>query len=210
MSGLEPRLRVAPLALLLLPLWGCGAEPEQASTLPRGGRPAKPASTVSALVEPVSAAGLRAHVEAKARALAGLDYSPPRATLPEALRDLDYEQYRAIRFRPEAALWKGATPFEVQLMHPGFLFEEPVRIHLVEDGEVRSLPFDPGLFEYDQPAADLRGGEATDFGYSGFRLHYPLNDPAVHDEVVVFQGASYFRIVGPGHVYGLSSRGLAI
>ena len=28
--------------------------------------------------------------------------------------------------------------------------------------------------------------------------------------MVVFQGASYFRLLGPGQAYGLSSRGLAI
>jgi glucans biosynthesis protein len=37
-----------------------------------------------------------------------------------------------------------------------------------------------------------------------------MNRPGVADEVVVFLGASYFRLLGPGHVHGLSTRGLAI
>jgi glucans biosynthesis protein len=37
-----------------------------------------------------------------------------------------------------------------------------------------------------------------------------MNTPKYKDEVVVFQGASYFRAVGKGQVYGLSARGLAI
>jgi glucans biosynthesis protein len=210
MSGLEPRRLIVPLVLLLLSFAGCGAEPEQGSTLPRSGRSAKPAAAATDLVEPASPAALTAYVESRARASALLEYSAPETTLPAGLQDLDYEAYRSIRFRPEAALWRGSTPFEVQLMHSGFLFEEPVRIHLVEGGEVRALPFDPGLFDYDEPATHLRNELSSDVGYSGFRIHYPLNDPDIQDEVAVFQGASYFRLLGPGHVYGLSSRGLAI
>jgi glucans biosynthesis protein len=76
------------------------------------------------------------------------------------------------------------------------------------------------MFTYDGSAAALadRLAESTEpstpgaapLGWSGFRVHFPLNDPDRMDEVVVFQGASYFRLVGPGQVYGLSSRGLAI
>ena len=38
---------------------------------------------------------------------------------------------------------------------------------------------------------------------------FPINRRAVFDEVAVFQGASYFRSLGEGQVYGLSARGLA-
>ena len=46
--------------------------------------------------------------------------------------------------------------------------------------------------------------------YAGLRLRYPINSKEYNDEFVVFQGASYFRGVGKGLVYGLSARGLAI
>jgi periplasmic glucans biosynthesis protein len=49
-----------------------------------------------------------------------------------------------------------------------------------------------------------------DLGFAGFRAHYPLNNPAYRDELVVFLGASYFRALGAGQLYGLSARGLAI
>lgn len=49
-----------------------------------------------------------------------------------------------------------------------------------------------------------------DIGYSGLRVHYPLNSPSYFDELFVFQGASYFRALGKGNAYGLSARGLAI
>ena len=38
---------------------------------------------------------------------------------------------------------------------------------------------------------------------------FPINRRSVFDEVAVFQGASYFRSLGEGQVYGLSARGLA-
>jgi glucans biosynthesis protein len=50
----------------------------------------------------------------------------------------------------------------------------------------------------------------VNLGFAGFRLHYPLNDPKVLDEVIAFLGASYFRFLGRGQKYGLSARGLAV
>jgi len=37
-----------------------------------------------------------------------------------------------------------------------------------------------------------------------------MNRPDYYDEVCVFLGASYFRAVAKGEIYGLSARGLAI
>jgi glucan biosynthesis protein len=137
---------IARLALLLVPVLACGVESEPGSTLSSGGRSANPAAVWTEPLEHATPAALAAHVESRARALAAQAYAPPPTTLPEALSGLDYEEYRSIRFRPEAALWGEDTPFEVQLMHPGFLFDEPVRIHLVEHGAVTSLPFRADLF----------------------------------------------------------------
>jgi glucans biosynthesis protein len=39
---------------------------------------------------------------------------------------------------------------------------------------------------------------------------YPLNRDDKEDEVMSVLGASYFRVIGKGQVYGLSARGLAI
>ncbi|HWO10983.1 MAG TPA: glucan biosynthesis protein, partial [Polyangiaceae bacterium] len=46
--------------------------------------------------------------------------------------------------------------------------------------------------------------------FTGFRVHTTLNTPDYRDEVVVFNGASYFRPLGKDTVYGLSARGLSI
>ncbi len=53
-------------------------------------------------------------VAARAKALAEQPYKAPVIKLPQELRDLDYDAYRDIRFRPEKALWRGdKLPFEL-------------------------------------------------------------------------------------------------
>lgn len=144
----------------------------------------------------------------QARELARQKYVPPEAvTAPYT--DLNYQQYRSIQFRPDTAIWKGKSLFEIQLFHPGFLFNEPITIHTVDsDGLEKTVPFDPAYFQYDQPLPVDNAPPPP--GYSGFRVHYPLNMESYKDEAVVFQGASYFRLLGSGQTYGLSARGLAI
>ncbi|GGX92097.1 glucan biosynthesis protein D [Litchfieldella qijiaojingensis] len=149
-------------------------------------------------------------VTERARDLATKDYADNPPTLPEALREIDYDVYRTIRFRGENALWRDESLFSVQLFHPGFLYDRPVTINLVEDGEIRHLPFQKRFFSYDGDAASLAEHDLSGAGFAGFRVHYPLNRTDHHDEFLVFLGATYFRIVGRGQRYGLSARGLAI
>jgi periplasmic glucans biosynthesis protein len=190
------RLVVGPvLALVLLAVLGTAMAPVSA----QAGGPSE--ATPESLFQQVTEL---------ARTQAGAPYEPPPEVLPDALREMTYDQYRSIRFRPEAALWHGQARFEAQFFHPGFLFPHPVRVFMVDNGEVREFAFDPDLFRYEAEAEGLADAGRSDLGFSGFRLHYPLNRPEYLDEVVVFLGASYFRLVGPGQVYGLSSRGLAI
>ena len=42
------------------------------------------------------------------------------------------------------------------------------------------------------------------------RIHAPLNQPEYYDELLAFQGASYFRGLGKKHSYGLSARATAL
>ncbi len=127
-----------------------------------------------------------------------------------ALANLDYDQYRAIRFDPERALWGEDSGFRVQFFHPGFLFTDAVRIHQVENERAQELRFDPSRFRFDSPLDGPPVAASEAFGYAGFRVHYPINHPEVHDEFLVFLGASYFRLIGQDQVYGLSARGLAL
>ncbi len=130
--------------------------------------------------------------------------------LPKELRGLDYQQYRSIRFRPERSLWRGEPgQFEAQFFHLGLYYQEPVHIYTIDAQSQRAsmFPFSSSLFSYDRvpkPADD-----AT-LGFAGLRLHAPLNSAEHRDEIIVLQGASYFRTLARGEVYGLSARGLAI
>jgi glucans biosynthesis protein len=151
----------------------------------------------------------RATVADIARTLAMTPYQPLDASLPQVLADLTYDQYRDIRFRPEAAIWAGTgLPYQMQMFHRGFYFKEPVEIAIVTDGQAKHLAYDPDMFAIGplvpQPVPDI------DIGFSGLRLHGLINRPDYFDEVAVFQGASYFRSLGAGQVYGLSARGLAL
>lgn len=150
------------------------------------------------------------HVTALARRSARGPYLAPERVITPAVADLTYGQLRGISFRTEEAIWRDAAPFEVQLFHPGGGNDRPVRVHLVEGGVSRPLAFDARLFRYGDEVDGIDTTLPPEAGYAGFRVLHPLSDPERMDEVVSFLGASYFRLLGPGHVYGLSSRGLAV
>jgi glucans biosynthesis protein len=144
-----------------------------------------------------------------ARALSQSPYKPPQAPLPEFLAGMNYDQYRNIEFNRESAIWaKSRLNFQMQLFHRGFLFLDPVEITLVSQGQRQRLAYSPEFFKRGHLVAAPLPSE--DLGYSGFRLHYRLNNPRIFEEFVVFQGASYFRAVGKRQNYGQSARGLAI
>ena len=148
-------------------------------------------------------------VGARAAKLAAQPYKPPVVKLPAEIRDLDYDAYRDIRFRPEKALWRAEKlPFEVMFFHQGRAVPEPVQINVVEPSGERAVPFDPALFDYGRTKLDA--GKTQGLGFNGLRVHYAVNKPGYKDEVLVFQGASYFRALGKGQGYGLSARGLAV
>jgi periplasmic glucans biosynthesis protein len=145
----------------------------------------------------------------QAQKLAQEPFQESKGQVPDWLLKLTYDQWRNIRFRPEQALWrKRPSKFQVQFFHPGLYYDRVVTINVVDSAGVHPLKFSPSQFDYDKN--DFASKVPQDLGYAGFRLHYPINTPKYHDEVIVFLGASYFRAVGKDEVFGLSARGLAI
>ena len=131
---------------------------------------------------------------------------PPRAAASVA--GVSYDDYRQIRFRRDKWLWAGGgSQFAANFFAAAYGADKIVALHEVADGRDRVLAFDPGLF--DMPDSMAKIGAALT-GYSGFRLLAPLNRPDLMDEIGAFQGASYFRSLGQGQLYGLSARGLSI
>jgi glucans biosynthesis protein len=149
------------------------------------------------------------HVRKLAERVASREFQAPKIDIPEPFNKLSPEQFREIRFRAEQAIWRGERlDYEIQGLPMGWLYTAPVDLWIVEGGKARALKADNRLFAV---GAGLgKAPDAAPYGFSGFRIHGPLNRADVYDEFVVFQGASYFRAVGRGQYYGLSARGLAI
>ena len=142
-----------------------------------------------------------------AAALSRAPYAAPDTKLPPAVDRVTYDQYGAIRFRPERALWAGQKrPFTAEFFPRAALYRARVDMYEVTDGHAQSIPYSPDNFDYADPALRV----PDNLGYAGLRLRTPINRPDVYDEVCVFLGASYFRAIGRNQLYGLSARGLAI
>ncbi|WP_434617782.1 glucan biosynthesis protein [Tabrizicola sp. M-4] len=134
------------------------------------------------------------------------------APAPEGfLGDLNYDDYRLIRFRDDRARWaEEPTRFRLAAFHMGWLFPEPVRLFEVADGQSSEMLFSTDDFEYLNDLAARVPEHAELPGVAGFRLNHPINRPDKWDELVAFVGASYFRALGRNSAYGLSARGLAL
>jgi glucans biosynthesis protein len=137
-------------------------------------------------------------------------YVPPPDNLPQSLKKLDYDQYRAIRYRRKSALWAGeGLPFEVEFYHRDYLFPRRVRMFVLNNGTAAEVPFSYKMFDYSGSTIEpLRLPE--DLGFAGFRLLYDWPGKDYNSEFVSFLGASYFRAIGAGEVYGASARGLSV
>ncbi|WP_394568810.1 glucan biosynthesis protein G [Bradyrhizobium sp. 31Argb] len=143
-----------------------------------------------------------------ARSLASKSFEAPDEKLPAELKDLNYDQYRSIRFMPERALWRAdKLPFQAQFFHRGFFYKNRVNIFEVVDGQANEIRYRKDDFSFGN---DVPAFAADDLGFAGLRIHAPINKPDYFDEVCVFLGASYFRAVAKGETYGLSARGLSI
>lgn len=144
-----------------------------------------------------------------AQELAAKPFVPADNKLPDTLKDLDYDAYRTLRFRPDRSLWRAERlPFEVQFFHRGFFYAQKVDIFEVANGQATPVAYNPDWFDF---VAPLQAPQPDpQFGFGGFRVHAPINRADYHDEVCVFLGASYFRAVAKGQRYGLSARGLAL
>jgi glucans biosynthesis protein len=149
------------------------------------------------------------NVLAEARRRAAVAYVPQRGTMPAWLQRLSPDQYRSIRFNPAQAIWGNVDlPFRIDLLPVGFNFQKTVAVSVLEDGKFEDLVATPDMFVFG--AGVPQPPDKTAVPLSGFRIRSRLNSPKVWDEFLVFQGASYFRAVATGQVYGLSGRGLAL
>ena len=174
------------------------------AALPRGARAEEPGLTLY----DVGTQFEDDTVAVRARTMAALPYKP-RPQVPEGWRNLTYDQYRKIWFDPRNALWENTDrPQRVDVFPAGLYFPQAVQLNIVESGSSFPIFFDMNVFDttdkFPNPPVD------ETMGYSGLRLRAELEKPGIFQEYAVFQGASYFRGIGTGEIYGLSARGLAL
>ena len=146
-------------------------------------------------------------LKGKARALAQTPYVGHTGDIPETVKEMNWDQYQAIHFDKEHALWRGEdSKFRATLFHLGLYFTQPITMYELRDGKAERVDYSPGLFDYGKSGIDP-GKLPADLGFAGFRLQF---SPDWVRDVVAFLGASYFRAVGKEMQYGLSARGLAV
>src|SRR6516165_3492998 len=149
-----------------------------------------------------------ANVQQLAKERAAHEYRQGSQNLPASLANLTYDQYRDIRFRPASALWRGQALFEVQFFHRGYRVRQRVNVFEVTPEGAGLIEYSPRLFTFGHLTKTPK--LSTEVGFAGFRVHYPLQTPGYKDELLVFLGASYFRVLGRNQHYGASARALAI
>ncbi|WP_349238567.1 glucan biosynthesis protein G [Bosea sp. F3-2] len=148
-------------------------------------------------------------VLAKAKALADKPHITPASNLPDVFSKMQFADYQKMQPRRDRFAWTElGTPFKLAFYHQGMQFNAPVKINEIVNGAVQEIPYDAGRFDF----ADLHFDreQTSKLGWAGFRVVYPINQAGKLDEVMSVLGASYFRVIGKGQIYGLSGRGLAI
>ena len=179
----------AALAALGLPGWALA---KSATGLKRLGQP-----------QPFDLAWLKG----QARELSQRPWQSPKRELPAQVKGLSWDQYQAIRYRQDHALWADVPGhFQAQFFHLGLYFHTPVRMYDVVDGQAQELAYDPAAFDYGNSGLQ-HGHLPNDLGFAGFRLNTRADRER---DFAAFLGASYFRAVGKEGQYGQSARGLAI
>jgi glucans biosynthesis protein len=146
-------------------------------------------------------------VASAARELAKSGYKAPAAPLPEPFPSLNFEQFATIRRNPGTAIWEDThSPFTLEPLHRGFLFNASVDLFLVENGEARKLVYDRMLFDFGKIEVPK---DLADLGFSGVRILKGGGGDGWSD-AAIFQGATFFRSLARGQSYGLSARGLSV
>ncbi len=142
-----------------------------------------------------------------AHTLAQHPWHPRPVKTNKSLRQLSPQAYGQIL--DTHPLWQHAgLPFKILFYPLGATFTHPVRINVIRNGQAYPVQYNPKAFSVDgHPGEKVhipRNG-----GYAGF-VAVDTRYPRLHDEFLSFLGASYFRAVSKGAVYGTSARGLGI
>lgn len=110
-------------------------------------------------------------------------YKAPQQTLPSAIDNLNFDQFRGIAYKEDRALWHGQNlAFDVEFFPRGFLYRPRINMNEVVDGQTTPIVYDPDMFTYPDPMLRV----TDDLGFSGLRLRNAINTPNVMEECAVF------------------------
>ena len=142
-----------------------------------------------------------------ARDLAKQPFKPIASDLPDPFKTLSYEDYAAIKLKPDARIWNdGGVGFVVEPLHRGFQYGNPIQLNIVADGKAYRLVYETRLYEFGKLNPSPKIG---DIGFSGFRVVRGRGGQGAA-EVATFQGTNFYRALADGQVAGMMARALAI
>lgn len=149
-------------------------------------------------------------VAEQAKQLSEKPYVQPVSNLPVEYKKLEFADYQKIYFQHDKAYWGDKnTLFKLEFYHQGMYFDTPVKINEIIGDQVSEIKYDPSYFNIS--GLNVPASTENNLGFAGFKVHYPINSlDKRDDEIFTALGASYFRVIGKGQVYGLSARGLAL
>jgi periplasmic glucans biosynthesis protein len=150
-------------------------------------------------------------LDALARDLSGKPFKPFEKRADEALAGVPYEQYsRAIVYKEDQALWrKDGVPFWLEPYHTaGSYYAYPVDLFSVEGAEAVKIPYSVQDFEFNPPAKQPQTPPKSEF--AGFHALAQIDRLGAFTDFLSFVGATNFRAIGSGMVFGVRARALAI
>jgi len=148
-----------------------------------------------------------AKLKGAARQLGDSPYRARPDALPKSIAALNWDRWQSIRFRADQSLWAADhLRYQVRFTHLGFTMKKPVRMYVIENGQVQELGFDRTVFDYSR--SGLKPAEVPEnLGFAGLRVNFHTDWPS---DMASFEGASYFRAIDGDLQYGMSQRGLAV
>jgi glucans biosynthesis protein len=150
-------------------------------------------------------------LDAYARRRVDEPYKAPEKKVDDSLAGLSFDQYsRAISFKDADAIGKNDNgDFWIEPYHTaGSFYAYPVELFLVQAGRAARIPYSASSFEFNPPAKMPQTAAQSDF--AGFRALAQIDKFGTFRHFLGFLGASNFRALASGQVFGVSARGLAI
>lgn len=150
-------------------------------------------------------------LDALARGLADKPYKPFERRVDDALASVPYDKYNSsIVYKEDQAVWhKDGVPFWLAPYHTaGSYYSYPVELFSIEGSQAIKIPYSAQAFDFNPPAKQPQTPAQSDF--AGFRALGQIDKLGVFRDFLNFVGATNFRGIGTGQVFGVSARAFAI